>query len=135
MIGRNFKIILICLILLSLPISIQAQTVTVPLVFQTGQDPEGDSLFIQIQIATDSLFTDQLILTDWFFCLPNSQYTYNSSFPSDVAHQIYSWRGRHRDNRGSFSKWSAIFRFTLNINQPPSGCACISPSNGEVIWR
>ena len=131
----KLKILLLSLILLSLTIEVQAQTVTVPLIFQTGQDPEGDSLFIQIQIAKDSLFTNQVILTNWLFCLPNSQFTYNASFPSDIFQQIYWWRGRHKDKKDLTSGWCSPFHFTLKINQSPSGCACIFPARGEVIWR
>src|SRR3990170_7089312 len=93
--------------------------VQVPLVFQTGSNPlPGDtSLSILIQTATDSLFTQNLNQSSWLKCQPNSQFTYNATFPDTIQSMTYYWRGRLRADT-TYSNWSTVYHFTLNIRQP-----------------
>jgi len=94
-------------------------TVQVPLVFQTGSNPiPGDtSLTIQIQTATNNQFSQNLNQSNWLKCQPNSQFTYNASFPDTIPSMTYYWRGRLKADT-TYSNWSSVYYFTLNITQP-----------------
>jgi len=128
------KKILLILILVFMPISIQAQDSSVVIQYQTGQDFEGDSLFINIQVATDQSFNIIMCETGWKYCLPNTLVSYTCILPYET--QTYYHRGRHKDQFGYLSDWSEVWNFTFQIsNQPPSGCNPISPPNGEIIVR
>ncbi len=110
------------LTLLALTVFIVGSTaaqVKVPLVFQTGSNPvPGDtSLTILIQTSTDSLFNGNLTESGWLTCQPNSQVTYNASFPDSVASMTYYWRGRLKADT-TYSTWSSVYHFTLNVEQP-----------------
>ena len=115
--------------------------VQVPLVFQTGSNPlPGDtSLSILIQTATDSLFTQNLNQSSWLKCQPNSQFTYNATFPDTIQSMTYYWRGRLRADT-TYSNWSTVYHFTLNIRQPILALsltpASISANVGDVdtLW-
>ena len=115
--------------------------IQVPLVFQTGANPvPGDtSLVIQIQTATDSLFTRNLNQSGWLKCQPYSQFTYNATFPDTIPSMTYYWRGRLRADT-TYSTWSAVYHFTLNISQPILALsfipATISTNVGDIdtLW-
>jgi hypothetical protein len=129
------KIILFLLIFLALAFGVKSQ-IEYPLIFKTGVDPDaGDTLYIQIQVAKDSLFTQLIDTTGWMVCGQGIEYTYNAVFPDIISSQVYFWRGRHKDIKGHITSWSKFFHFTLNINQAPSGCVCVSPADGEMINR
>jgi len=132
------------LTLLALAVLIAGSTVAqvqVPLIFQTGSNPvPGDtSLTILIQTSTDSLFNGNLTQSGWLKCQPNSQFTYNGTFPDTIPSMTYYWRGRLRADT-TYSNWSSIYHFTLNIRQPILALsltpASISANVGDVdtLW-
>ena len=67
--------------------------VQVPLVFQTcSTSLSGDTLYsIQIQTSTDSLFIGNLTQSGWLSCQPDSQFTYNASFPDSLPSASGLW--------------------------------------------
>jgi hypothetical protein len=112
------------------------QQIDVPLIVHTGSDPDynyGDSLFLQIQVAVDSLFANKVLDVD-FPCQPDTDITYNLQVIQTEMSKTYWWKARHRDGQNVFSEWTPPRHFRFEwVNSPPSGCSCISPANGIVI--
>lgn len=115
---KCIKIFLLIYILLT---AVGSAEVQIPLVFQTSSTTiPGDSLCsIQIQTSTDGLFIGDLTQSGWLSCEPDSQFTYNASFPESLSSATYFWRGRHRQISSVpdtlISDWSSTFHFTLNL--------------------
>jgi hypothetical protein len=124
------KIGVLVLILMSFTCSVQAQTVTIPIVYNSGTGADS----IMIQTADDSLFTINIISSGWEATTPNKIDTCDCSFPSNIASKVYWHRGRTKNTVGT-SVWSIPWSFTLKITQVPSGCTPIYPLNKAVITK
>ena len=130
------KLILGLLLLVMLTFSMSfSQDDPIPLNVLTGNDldiPYGDSLFINIQIATDSLF-ENIVTDETLPCLPETVFTYLMQVPDEEGN--YFWRARSADSHNTYSAWSDAEYFVFRWNLTPTGCSLISPKNGAIIIR
>ena len=115
--------------------TIFAQT-NVDLEFRVFPDPNNDSTYIQVQTATDSLFTQIVQQSGNLLYNANTDttYTYTATFPTTLPSVVYYWRGRAQSN-GIYTAWGNFFKFTLNIDMLPNPPQPISPTNGTIIQR
>jgi hypothetical protein len=129
----RFKSFLLAFLLLPMMFSVSlSQSAYVPLVFRTGSDPDvGDTLWIQVQVATDSLF-GTLIKDETIKCKPDTSFTYILSVSNEGR---YWWKARHRDSQNAYSVWTNSRYFVFKWNSTPTGCSCLSPANGAIIIR
>lgn len=129
----KIKLILIMLILFGL-ISIGYSGVSVPIKFITVDNPNGDSLWIQIQVAKDSTFEVVDWDSDWILCQPNDTIEVFADLSTEGE---YSMRGRHKNEHGLHGVWNPPidqrWSWHLIINKPPGGCFPFLPACGDTI--
>lgn len=130
--GKLLSILLCtCLVLLVyLPFSVQSQNIEIPLVFDQLPYSYSDSIWLQLQVATDSLFQDVYCITG-FELRGVSAYTFPVLFPPDLFTEYY-WRGRHATRRDT-TVWCTPYKFTLVVELPVP--ACTSPEHNAIIQR
>ena len=121
------KILILSLILLSLSVEVQAQTMNTQFIYSLDNTQSYIDGF-QLQIATDSLFTQGVITVPWKVAVTGGN---DTSYVTLDRGKTYYHHGRVKNNMET-SAWSVTWKVNVGY-LPLSPCSPVSPANNSTV--